>query len=157
VPKIDIANVPEITGSKYPAQFRHIVEGGGGRIRKALGDAAGLTQFGVRLTRLPVGAASALRHWHACEDEFVYVLEGVATLITNNGEETLSAGEAAGFPAGEQNGHCLLNKGDAEVVYLEIGTRAQHDFVDYPDVDLRVLRGTKPNFYMNKAGVPYRE
>ncbi len=91
------------------------------------------------------------------EDEFIYVLQGQATLITDAGEETMGPGDAAGFPAGEQNGHCLVNKGDAEVLYLEIGTRAPHDFVEYPDVDLCVLRGAKPNFYMNKAGVPYRD
>ncbi len=59
MPKIDIANVHKRTGSLYPAQFKHLVEDGGGRIRQALGDAAGLTQFGVRLTRLPAGAARA--------------------------------------------------------------------------------------------------
>lgn len=142
------------TGTNYPAEFRHVTQG---RARKALGDAAGLTQFGVRLTRLAPGAASALRHWHISEDEFIYILEGTPTLITNAGEERLNPGDAAGFPAGDEDGHQLLNNSDAEVVYLEIGTRAAQDYVNYSDVDMQVLRAPGRSFFLTNAGVPYRK
>ncbi len=154
MPKIDIAKVPKVNSSTYPAKFRHIA---GSRTRQALGDAAGLTQFGVRLTRLPKGAGTSQRHWHLSEDEFIYVLEGQVTLITDAGEEILGPGEAAGFPAGVANGHCLVNKSDADAVFLEIGTRAPFDVGEYPDIDLRFMRMGKTGVYTNKAGVPYTE
>ncbi|MCK9994303.1 MAG: hypothetical protein Dbin4_02823 [Alphaproteobacteria bacterium] len=154
MPKIDIAKVPGITGSGYPAQFRYVA---GNRVRQALGDAAGLTQFGVRLTRLPKGAGTSQRHWHVSEDEFVYVLEGQVTLISDAGEEILGPGEAAGFPAGVANGHCLVNKSEADAVFLEIGTRAPHDICEYPETDLRLVRMGKTTVFTNKAGIPYKD
>jgi len=154
VPKIDIAKVPKVNSSTYPAKFRHIA---GNRTRQALGDAAGLTQFGVRLTRLPKGAGTSMRHWHLTEDEFIYVLEGEVTLTTNAGEEILRPGEAAGFPAGAADGHSLTNKGDADAVFLEIGTRAHSDLIEYPDIDMRGMRIGKFGSFTNKAGVPYTE
>ncbi len=154
MPKIDVARVPGVTGSGYPAPFKNVA---GSRVRKSLGDAAGLTQFGVRLTRLPKGAGTSQRHWHLSEDEFIYVLEGQVTLITDAGEEILGPGEAAGFPAGVANGHCLVNKNDADAVFLEIGTRAPFDVGEYPDIDLRFMRMGKTEIYTNKAGVPYTE
>ena len=95
---IDPTNVPEITGSKYPQQFQSAVAG---RVKKRLGDAAGLQNFGVNLVRLAPGSCSALRHWHTRQDELIYVLEGEVTLITNSGERVLKPGMAAGFPAGD--------------------------------------------------------
>lgn len=142
------------TGSSYPAAFRQVTEG---RARQALGDAAGLTQFGVRLTRLAPGAASALRHWHISEDEFVYILDGTPTLITNAGEELLKPGDAAGFPAGDEDGHQLVNRSKLEVVYLEVGTRAAQDYVNYTDVDMQVLRAPGRSFFLTKSGLPYRD
>lgn len=154
MPRIDIDRVPVDTGSNYPTAFRHVTDG---RTRQALGDAAGLTQFGVRLTRLAPGAASALRHWHSSEDEFIYILEGTPTLITDAGEERLNSGDAAGFPAGDEDGHQLVNHSDAEVVYLEIGSRAAQDYVAYSDVDMQVLRAPGRSFFLTKSGLPYRE
>jgi uncharacterized cupin superfamily protein len=104
---IDPTVVEARTGSAYPEQFKPVSEG---REKQALGNLAGLTQFGVNLTRLKPGAASALRHWHVEEDEFIYVLEGEATLITDAGEQVLGPGMAAGFPAGKADGHHLVNK-----------------------------------------------
>jgi uncharacterized cupin superfamily protein len=101
-----------------------------------LGDVVGLTQFGVNLTRLKPGAASAHRHWHETEDEFVYILEGEATLIDNAGEVVLKAGDCAGFKANDPNAHCLINKSQRDVVFIEVGTRATTDRYHYPDVDL---------------------
>ena len=107
MPKIDIAKATVRTTTIYPEEFQHVVRG---REKAALGNVAGLTQFGVNLTRLKPGAASALRHWHENEDEFVYVLEGELVLIENDGETVLQPGDAAGFKAGVPNGHHLVNK-----------------------------------------------
>ncbi len=117
-----------------------------------LGNAAGLTQFGVNLTRLKPGAASALRHWHETEDEFVYIVEGEATLCEDGGETILRAGECAGFKAGVANGHCLVNKSQADVVYLEIGTRAPADRFHYSDVDMMGDKSESGVRFMRKNG-----
>ncbi len=153
MPKIDIAKAAIRTASVYPAEFQHVVRG---REKTALGDAAGLTQFGVNLTRLKPGAASALRHWHAGEDEFVFVVEGELTLIEDAGATPLKAGEAAGFKAGIANGHHLVNNSARDAVYLEIGTRAARDHAHYPDVDLDLVRDETGNRRLtHKSGEPY--
>ena len=137
IPAIDPASVEVRHGSAYPDEFKPVAAG---RQKQALGDAAGLTQFGVNLVRLPPGAASALRHWHKHEDEFVYVLEGELTLVTDAGEQVLTPGLAAGFPAGVPDGHNLVNKTDKDALYLEIGNRHPEEEAHYPDVDLQVRR-----------------
>ena len=152
MPKIDIAGIKPDSVSGYPEPFRQAV---GGRSRRRLGNAAGLEQFGVNLTTLKPGAASAQRHWHAAEDEFVYVLSGEVVLCENGGEMLLRAGDAAGFKAGVANGHRLLNRSAADAVYLEIGTRAVHERVDYPDIDMRAERDDKGMRYLHKSGAPY--
>ena len=152
LPAIAVETVPARTGSKYPEAFRPPVAG---RHKRALGDAAGLSQFGVNLVRLPPGCWSAQRHWHSHEDELVYVLDGVLTLVTDGGEQVLGAGAAAGFPAGKADGHHLINKGSADALYLEVGTRSADDGVDYPDIDLRVTPGPDGRAYTHKDGAPY--
>ncbi len=122
------------------------------RERKALGDAAGLTQFGVNLLRLPPGAWSSQRHWHPAGDEFVFILSGEAVLVTDAGEEVLRAGDAAGFKAGDPDGHCLQNRSDADVTALEIGTRIPHDGATYSDID---MLATGSGAYTQKDGTPY--
>lgn len=126
-------NVPSRTTSIYPDKFQHIVAG---RAKKALGNAAGLKNFGVNLVTLAPGSCSALRHWHTRQDEFIYIIEGEPTLVTNAGEEILKPGMMAGFPAGEEDGHQLVNKSDAVVIYLEVGDRTPEDEGHYPDDDL---------------------
>lgn len=126
-------NVPNSIGSNYPQQFKSAVSG---RVKKRLGDAAGLKNFGVNLVRLAPGSCSALRHWHTCQDEFIYVLEGDVSLVTNSGEQVLKSGMAAGFPAGDADGHHLVNRTNSDVVYLEIGDHTPGDSVNYPDDDL---------------------
>src|SRR5215469_1687874 len=121
MPKIDIDNLKTDSLTGYPEPFRQIVLG---RVRKRLGNAVGLDQFGVNLTTLRPGAASAQRHWHAAEDELVYVLSGEIVLCEDSGETVLRAGDAAGFKAGVANGHCLINRSAVDAVFLEIGTRA---------------------------------
>src|SRR5271156_3010268 len=123
MPKIDIANLPVDSRTHYPEPFNQAVVG---RSRKRLGNAVGLDQFGVNLTTLKPGAASALRHWHEKEDELGYVLEGELVLIEDGGETVLKRGDAAGFKANSRNGHHLINKSNRDVVYLEVGTRSKH-------------------------------
>jgi uncharacterized cupin superfamily protein len=152
MPKIDIAKLPVYDGTDYPAPFRKVVAG---RARKRLGLAAGLDQFGVNLTTLKPGAASALRHWHEKEDEFVYVLEGEVVLIEDGGETVLKPGDAAGFKANNRNGHHLVNKSTHDAIYLEIGTRSKHERAEYPDVDLVAICDEKGERYTHKNGEPY--
>ena len=153
MPKIDIAKAPVRTTTIYPDQFKSVCAG---REKAALGNLAGLTQFGVNLTRLKPGAASALRHWHESEDEFVYVLEGEITLIEDDGEKPLRPGEAAGFKAGVANGHQLVNKTEQDALYIEIGTRAAADRITYPDIDMVAVRDEQqPTRFARRSGEPY--
>ena len=152
MPKIDIAKLPERRGSGYPAPFH---EKAAGRLKKALGDAAGLSDFGVNLTQLPPGAWSSQRHWHSDEDEFVFVLSGELTLVTDSGRTTLSAGACAGFPKGVADGHHFVNEGSQTAIYLEIGTRSAKDVCSYPDIDLRI--DAAEDRFTHKDGTPYPE
>ena len=153
MPKIDIAKVPLDTRTGYPPPFDRVVVG---RERKRLGNAVGLDQFGVNLTTLKPGAASALRHWHEQEDELIFVLEGEVVLIEDGGETVLKPGDAAGFKANNPNGHHLVNKSSRDAVYLEIGTRSKYERAHYPDVDMMVVRDDKGVRYTHKNGEPYR-
>lgn len=126
-----------------------------GRERRVLGDVFGLRNFGVNMTRLPPGAASALRHAHATQDEFVFVLQGEAVLVTDAGETPLRPGMCAGFRAGTGDAHHLVNRGTADVVYLEVGDRSAGDRVTYPDDDLRAEMGADGRWlYTRKDGTP---
>jgi uncharacterized cupin superfamily protein len=138
LPALDPAQVPAATGSSYPEPFKARVAP---RRKQRLGDALGLKNFGVNLTTLPPGAASALRHWHTHEDEFIYVVGGELTLVTHDGEQRLTAGMCAGFPAGRADGHCLVNRTGKDAVYLEVGDRRPEDAVSYPDDDI-IARAT---------------
>ncbi len=153
MPKIDKATLETRVGSpNYPAPFQPVCAG---RHKTALGNAVGLTQFGVNLTRLEPGAASALRHWHEAEDEFVYILEGQCALIEDGGETILGPGDYAGFKAGVANGHHLVNKSNGDVLYLEIGSRAPSERAHYPDDDLKFERDGKQLRILHKSGAPY--
>jgi uncharacterized cupin superfamily protein len=152
MPKIDIANVKVEVSTGYPEPYRSVVAG---RSRQRLGNAVGLDQFGVNLTRLKPGAQSAQRHWHIAEDELVYVVEGTLVLCEDGGETVLQAGDAAGFKAGVAYGHCLINRSGADAVYLEIGTRAARDEASYPDIDLHVRKDETGLRYTHKSGEPY--
>lgn len=153
MPKIDIAGLPTDTRTGYPPPFDRVAAG---RERKRLGNAAGLDQFGVNLTTLKPGAASALRHWHEQEDELVYILDGEVVLIEDDGETVLKPGDAAGFKANSRNGHHLVNKSARDVVYLEVGTRSKNERVEYPGLDLLVVRDEKGMRYTRRNGEPYR-
>jgi uncharacterized cupin superfamily protein len=138
MPKIDVASLLETKGSRYPAPYDEPCRE---RAVKRLGDAAGLTQFGVNLLRLPPGAWASQRHWHAVEDEFVYVLSGEPTLVTDEGETVMCAGECAAFPAGVRNGHTFRNLSNADVVMLVVGSRSEEDWGEYSDIDMMFGKG----------------
>ena len=150
---INPENIPDQTGSLYPEQFKSVVAG---RYRKRLGDAAKLKNFGVNLTKIAPGSCSALRHWHTKQDEFIYVLSGELILVTNDGEQTLTAGMAAGFPAGVADGHHLINRSNSDAVYLEIGDRTPADTVNYPDVDLVAQDSANGWLFTHKDGSLYK-
>ena len=149
--KIDVSKLKKHAGSGYPSPFDEPMRG---RSRQRLGDAAELTQFGVNLLVLEPGAWSSQRHWHENEDEFVFVLSGDVVLVTDNGQETLSAGDCAGFPKGERDGHHLVNRSRSKAaVCLEVGTRAEVDFCDYPDIDM--IFDSKVDAYTHRDGTHY--
>jgi uncharacterized cupin superfamily protein len=149
MPKIDIESVFRRTGSAYPKPFDAIAKD---RVRQRLGDAGGLSQFGVNLLTLPPGSASSQRHWHSAEDEFVFVVSGEVTLITDRGEETLRAGDCAAFAKNVADGHMLINKSSRTVVCLEVGGRVADDVCTYSDIDMII---DKTKGYTHKDGTPY--
>ncbi|MBS0355653.1 MAG: cupin domain-containing protein [Proteobacteria bacterium] len=143
---------PRRRPSAYPEPF---VSRMSGRQKSPLGDLFGLGNFGVNLVRMKPGAVSALRHAHSRQDEFIYVLSGFPTLRTDEGETRLEPGMCAGFRAGSGDAHCLVNSGDEEVVYLEVGDRTEGDAVSYPDDDLQALREDGRWVFVHKDGSPY--
>jgi uncharacterized cupin superfamily protein len=152
-PVVDPANVsPRFGSARYPEALRAPFAARG---KRALGDALGLQNFGVNLVHMPAGSESALRHWHTREDEFVMVLEGELTLVTNAGETILGPGMAAGFPAGKADGHCLVNRSSRDAVYLEVGDRRPGDEVTYPDADLAAIWRDGARLFVRKDGRPY--
>jgi uncharacterized cupin superfamily protein len=146
--RINPDDIAAMVGTLYPPPFDQPCRE---RERRKLGDAAGLTQFGVNFLRLPPGAWSSQRHWHSECDEFIYVLSGEVVLATNAGEETLVAGEAAGFKGGDPDGHCLKNNSENDALVLEIGSRISDETGTYSDVDMIVRGGA----YLHKDGTPY--
>jgi len=150
MPKIDIDAVPARKGSGYPQPFAAPCAA---RTRKRLGEAGGLGDFGVNLMTLPPGGWSSQRHWHSDEDEFVYVLDGELTLVEDDGETLLSAGDCATFPKGTGNGHHLLNKSSATAVYLEVGSRNPRDLTTCSDIDM--MSSSADGRFVHKDGRPY--
>jgi uncharacterized cupin superfamily protein len=143
---------PRNTPSNYPEPFASRMAG---RTKRALGAAFGLANFGVNLTELAPGAISALRHGHARQDEFVYVLQGHPVLRTDAGDTPLAPGMCSGFAAGSGDAHQLLNPTGETVVYLEIGDRSAGDEVSYPDDDLVAALVEGRWVFTHKDGRPY--
>ena len=152
---LERGSVKVIRGSGYPAPYDQPCLD---RENTPLGAAAGLTQFGVNLTRVPPGTWSSQRHWHTHEDEFVYVMEGKVVLVTDTGREVLSAGDGVGFPAGHPNGHHFINEGDRDVLLLTIGACSDADTCHYSDTDLHLNPGrySDGDHFTRKDGSPYR-
>jgi uncharacterized cupin superfamily protein len=148
----DPMRLPGRRSTIYP---KPLDQGFEGRLKRALTEALGLTQFGVNLTTLEPGAKSSHRHWHVKEDEFIYLLSGELVLVTNDGEQVFTASMTAGFPAGDANGHHLINRSTQPATYLEIGTRSPDETVTYPDVDLRAGKRDGRFHFLHKDGTPY--
>ena len=151
-PALDPATVSSRTGTAYPEAFAAPCAA---RSKQALGNELGLQTFGVNLVRLPPGSWSSQRHWHARQDEFVFVLEGELTLVTDAGEQVLGPGACAGFAGGVADGHQLVNRTSAPATYLEVGDRLPGDGAEYPDHDLRVRATVAGWKYVHKDGRPY--
>ncbi len=150
MPKIDLSDAPERKGSSYPPPFDAPCAK---RVRRRLGLAGGLTDFGVNLMRLPPGAWSSQRHWHSHEDEFVHVLEGEVVLVEDGGETLLRAGDSAAFRKGTGNGHHLINRSGVMAVYLEVGSRAPEDVTTCSDIDL--MSANADGRFVRKDGTGY--
>ncbi|HTW34021.1 MAG TPA: cupin domain-containing protein [Rhizomicrobium sp.] len=149
MPKIDIKSVSERSGSSYPAPFHEPVSN---RVRQRLGDAGGLSDFGVNLLRLKPGIWSSQRHWHSHEDEFVFIVSGEVVLVTDKGEEVLRAGDCAAFPKNASDGHHLINRSDRDALVLEVGSNSNDDVCTYSDIDMKV---DAKSGYTHKDGKPY--
>lgn len=153
MPKIDVSKLESRKGSpNYPPRYQPVCAG---RTKTPLGNAAGITQFGVNLTRLEPGAATSVRHWHENEDEFVFILMGECVLIENEGETILKAGDAAGFKAGVPNAHTIVNRSQGDVVLIEVGTRASVERAHYPGEDLRFERDGTTLRVLHRDGTPW--
>ncbi len=149
MPKIDFANVPVRQGSGYPSPYDAPCAT---RTRRRLGDAGGLRDFGVNLMTLPPGGWSSQRHWHSHEDEFVYVLEGELTLVENEGETILRAGDCAAFAKNSGNGHHMINRSNVVAVYLEVGSRNPEDLTTCSDIDM--MSANADGRFVRKDGTP---
>ena len=149
MPKIDVAHAPLKTGSRYPKPFDAPCRD---KSRRKLAEAAGLTRLGINLLELSPGAWSSQRHWHDRTDEFVWVVEGEVTLVTNAGEQTLRAGECAAFRGGDPDAHHLQNRSERRALVLEVGSREPHDEITtYSDIDMVAT----PTGYFRQDGSPY--
>lgn len=144
---------PRAKKSVYPEPFASLMQK---RDKRVLGDLFGLTNFGVNLTTIHPGGMSALRHAHATQDEFIYVIAGNPTLITDEGETDLKPGMCAGFSHGTGNAHQLVNRGSVDAVYLEVGDRSAGDSTSYPDDDLvAIFEGPGKWRFTHKDGTVY--
>ncbi len=135
MPKLDLAKVPVKTGSGYPGSLAAKV---GARRQQKVGEAGGLTQFGANIVTLPPGALSSLRHWHEQQDEILIVLSGNLTLVDDFGETPLTAGDVCTFPAGEANGHQIINRSETDGSFFVVGTHTETETAWYSDIDMKV-------------------
>lgn len=156
MPVIDQTKCPLKTGTIYPEPYASMMKG---RSSLRLGEAGGLTQYGVNLVMLEPGAMSSLRHWHLNEDEFVWVLDGECTLVQDGGETVMRPGDCAAFPAGDQNGHHFINRTDSPARFLVVGTKAARETATYSDVDMMVHMTPGENggaAFTYKDGTPWK-
>jgi uncharacterized cupin superfamily protein len=146
---IDALALPQTTGTGYPPAYRKEVES---RARARIGELFGLDQFGVNIVTLPPGAWSSHRHWHAEEDEFIYILEGEITLVDDAGSHVMTTGMCAGFKANSGNGHHLKNLSSKPATYIEVGSRKASDKVMYSDIDMMAVKDGGPWAFLKKDG-----
>ena len=156
MPKIDVSKAQLSTGSSYPKPFDEPCRG---RSNLRIGDVGALTQFGVNITTLKPGAWSSQRHWHAKEDEFVYLLSGELVLVEDDGETLLRAGDCAAWKGGARNGHHFINRSNAEARFLVVGSRDATDWGEYSDIDMQFHRENSPvqrgGAFTRKDGTKY--
>lgn len=152
MPKIDMSMVPVKSGTIYPPEYAPQVAG---RSSLRLGDAGGLTQFGVNIVILAPGAKSSMRHWHLHEDEFVMITLGECVMVQDAGEIVMRVGDCAAFPAGMPDGHCFINRTETEARFLVVGTKAKHEVATYSDIDLVVEQNGGVSTFRHKDGRPY--
>ena len=153
MPKIDLSKVPLKTGSGYPGKLAAMV---GARTQLRVGEAGGLSQFGANIVTLPPDALSSLRHWHEEQDEFLIVLSGELTLVDSHGETPLLPGDCASFPAGDANGHHIINKSSHDGSFLVVGTHTESETAWYPDMDMKVTAGENGFNFTRKDGSPLK-
>ena len=153
MPKIDIARIPAQQIASYPKEFAAVISG---REKQRIGDAAGLTQFGVNITRIKAGSASALRHWHEQEDEFIYMLEG-ELVFGRTTARPAQARRRRRLQSRQRHRALPINRTQRDAVYLEVGTRAKSERVHYPDVDFMMERDATGRRYFRKSGEPIRD
>lgn len=153
MPKLDLTKVPVKTGSIYPEPYAALMTG---RSSLRLGEAGGLTQFGVNLVILQPGALSSLRHWHLHEDEFVMVTDGECVMVQNGGETLMQVGDCAAFPAGVEDGHHFINRSPQVAKFLVIGTKAKVEVGTYSDVDLQVHMADGQARFTHKDGSDWK-
>ncbi|GGH32642.1 Uncharacterized conserved protein, cupin superfamily [Cribrihabitans marinus] len=151
MPKLDLTRIDRRGGSGYPGKLAATMQG---RSSQRLGPAGGLTQFGANLVRLEPGAMSSLRHYHMEQDEFVMVTEGTCTLVDDSGEHAMQPGDCAAFPAGDPNGHHLINKSDAPAAFLVVGTHTPQETAYYSDLDMMVKTDAGGSRFTRKDGSP---
>lgn len=149
---IDLTTAPVKTGTIYPPEYAPQVAG---RSSLRLGDAGGLTQFGVNIVILAPGAKSSMRHWHLHEDEFVMITMGECVMVMDAGETVMRVGDCAAFPAGVPDGHCFINHTETEARFLVVGTKARAEVATYSDVDLVVEQSAGVNSFRHRDGRPY--
>lgn len=152
MPAFDPEDAPARIGNGYPAPFDAIARD---RVKRRLGDHGGLVNFGVNLVTLPPGQASSQRHWHSMQDEFVFVVSGMLTLVTDAGEQALGPGMCACFPKNRPDGHCLVNKSHQPATYLEVGDRTPGDVSTYSDIDMKAVSTPTGHAFVHKDGTPY--
>ena len=149
MPKLDLEAIEQTNRTGYPQPYAAEMAG---RFYRRLGPASGLTDFGVSHVTLKPRGISSQRHWHEGEDELVMMLKGEAILVEDEGETVMRSGDIAVFPKGIPNGHHLINRSDADCVFVAIG-RPPVTAADYPDIDMR-WDGASGRF-THKDGTPY--
>jgi len=154
MPVIDPDSAPLRTGTIYPAPMAALVAG---RSSRKLGEAAGLTQYGVNMIILQPGAAASARHWHEREDEFLIVTQGEMLLVDEDGEHPMRSGDCAAFPAGQANGHHMVNHSDSEARFLVVGTSIDGEVAHYPDHGLKVVLGQGGPRFFHEDGRPFSD
>ena len=150
MPKIDLEHVQSQMGSGYPKEYNAPCAE---RIRQRVGDAGGLSDFGVNVMRLPPDGWSSQRHWHSHEDEFVFVLDGELWLVEDEEEILLRKGDCAASPKNTGNGHHLINRSQSIAIYLEVGSRHPDDVAICSDVDM--MSTNRDGRFTRKDGTPY--